>query len=888
MSYFELGTSNKVLVFCFVLSCLIPSMTYILIDTSAGANWIKSIENLPIDASIITTKKQDQILQTARGLEVVASIEKSILGYLQVNATETLATTQYGSVEYFGLFPRLVSLISGHLPMNSSEVAIEINYSRYHGFNLSDVLSFGNNESTSFDIVGFFEIKSKHPYSGGLLNGRPTIILDMSSFEKTRNLLETYRFFYDIDIKNELLTPIVYDSLDTILKEISEPIIQIGSAYGETEIHILRVFQEFEIQQELANRQLVYIEMPTWVVTVVLVSMGVHYVQASHQSLIRVFKSRGASHRQIIRFEQRNLVKSFFTGAPLGIIMGSVLALVMATISNMTDESAIETITPLFISSRSIINILSLGFVLPWVIWMIIFFISDIQRTSKRISDSGLNDYLIKGLLVTLFFVGMVSIVLSISSKIRPSQNPWIVNGLLMGSILVTPPIIWIAWKSIAHIGFKSRSSSDIRTKRMSSLLGSARVILVRKRMLVTVTVVTLAISSSLIVGNVSEMVIISRINQARQVLGSDVTFTVFPSKLEDLEENLIRLRSIEYVKDATYVTYRQAKVGDELYADLIGIRPIEFGKTVYTQLGKDMEDSAIKPYLDVMKNTTNGLIISQDLADILHVSIGDTLRAALFVQQEGDFLHIPVDFLILFISEELTNPELLMEYNNNHELISENLGKRIMWANMEYILSLSDFDISYGIILAKTDSHVQEDQLAELISDINIENYSPKGYSAWVYANPAEIIYVDSLRRTVGTVALVGTFIVCFTLPLVYFHSDRESRDREIAILKALGVLDSSIFKSYFIEFLYLVLVMMELLVLFIPVFLMTSLTIGIDGAWNYVRLETNILYAYLLAPIAVFLFAGILSIIFSLRKRSESIRLMLRRQEMYHLEEW
>ncbi|TFG28288.1 ABC transporter permease, partial [Candidatus Thorarchaeota archaeon] len=548
-----------------------------------------------------------------------------------------------------------------------------------------------------------------------------------------------------------------------------------------------------------------------------------------------ILLSRGAAPGDLERIVTREIlvlsIISCFVGIPVGLLLSRVA---ISAIGYFTFNPTLVISEPILISLESLIITAIVSIALPMLTlggYRAIYSTKkNVEEQRGRIAKISRGLGLIKWDVLIVLLSGLLLLAL-LSGGTAITSNPLL--NILM-PIIPLPLFLGVASLSIKALKHGANFLSRIMKRIVGEIPSSVGIRRIGKEASsagAAAMVLVLAICLSWNSAIVDASLPITAQNQARLDIGSDLTFALDEFNYLLWEDFINNVTSHELVESGTLVSqltlFLSADYGGAYR--FMGVNPSEYVTIGYDYFGNRLNESDIGEMIEELDSTTDGAIITRNIANSFDLVEGDILRATTLNSEEETII-----FRIIGIVDALPEmPEISWWY------YSYIVGGSAVLVNREFLrtkLNLITETSNYycvGLKMGSNGTIVAEDVIASgALTAIVDENWDCVSLRVDAYVGNTQYKMERSLD-TMLTVLTVGTIVGAF---IIYAVEGVRSRRREIALLRSIGASRFTIIKSQAAEMLVLLLFSLFLLLGYSPLFLSTSIvSAGISSSSWY-----------------------------------------------------
>jgi len=859
---------KSITLICFVLASTMAIGITVYVDSYSVHEWNRDIDVGSV-AIIVSGNSVGSYVTDIRNIASVtkAASLRSGYGTLILNASETHYVSGSGPImspsnDFYETFPNYIQIDLGRTPVSPDEIVILNMFHLNEGIQLGDNVSLYTYDAEhNVTVVGFYstgdETESPYsyrPYSIAIVNRSLISYADVD--------VEVY-----VDVDRSSISAFNPTAALQYLNGIDEAIRSLDPNYipGSSGYYSIRV--ENRLSSGISGyMNWVFITRITEMLRVssiffllILVDFLVirHNVNERRYEESMLF-SRGAAKGDLEKITTREIfilsLLSCVAGIPTGLLLSRVA---IASTGFFTFNAALFISEPILISLDSLIISIVVTIALPM---LTLGGYRAFYSTKKNIDEDrgrlsklsrGLDlirwDLLIVGISGLFLFAMITGGTAATSNPLLALILPIIPIPLFLGMASLSMKVLkWGAYGlSVAMrrvVGDIPASIGIRRVGKGSSSAGAAAMILV--------LAICLSWNSAIIDASMP----ITALNQSRLAIGSDLTFALNENELDSWNEFMTNVTNHGLVKSGTLVSeaYLYLSAGYEGGTNFFAVNPREYKNVGYDYLGNPLNESALSTLFDNLESTTDGAIITSDIADAYKFEVGDIVRASTLDEGASTLI-----FRIIGITEAL--PEVPQRsyyypyyfdepyYPPGYYYTSQVVGTSRILVNREYLGSqLTLQNSSYNYFCVRTSSNVNASIIAEDVIQAGGGIALYNGLWKAVSQNVQEYIggtqyKMERSLDTMLTVLTVGTIVGGFA---IYSVEGVRNRKREIALLRSIGATKSTIVLTLGAEMFVVMLFSMMLLLIYAPLFLNTTITMAGGSTTG----------PYLLYPVAIF----------------------------------
>ena len=835
---------KAVTLICFILASTMAIGITVYVDSYSIHEWDKNLDvgSVAIRISGESMGSYFNNIKDINGITKAAELvsgggtishELNISGYSQwVSMSGTVLAPDS---EFMEAFPDYTSLAEGRYPNNATEIAITEQLQESLNIQIGDTVNF---DSGSFNlnctVIGVYTHPSGYtsPYYW-----YPESIAIVNS-----SLIDVYSRSIDVfaDVNRAKLTAFNPTASLQYLNRIDESIRRLDPNYGEG-----GYYSSIQVNDRLASGISSYI---FWVqnlrigemlrsTSVLLLVVLVTFLAIRHNVNERRYEesilvSRGASQSDLEKVVTHEVlilsIVSCLAGIPLGLLLSRVA---ISATGFFTFKPVLALTEPVMISLESLIITAIVSIALPMLTlggYRAIYSTKknvDEQRGKVAKLSRGLG--LIKWDLLVVLLSGLLLLAI-LSGGPQASSNPLL--ALLM-PIIPLPLFLGVASLSMKALKRGANFLSRLMKKvvgEIPSSIGIRRIGKEASSAGAAAMVLVLAICISWNSAIVGASLPVTAQNQARLDIGSDLTFELNNVNYAAWTDFINNVTSHEMVESATLVSQKTMYLSADYrgICRFMAVNPMEYLDVGYDYLGNRLNDSDLGEMIQLLDSTTDGAIITKDIASSFDLAVGDVLRATTMEDQETTII-----FRIIGITNAIpelpapTNPY----YSYQDYYRSYRVGSTTILVNREFFGTKFDLimqSLNYlcvGLEPNSNGTRVAEDVIASGGAGVILSN-TWDSVSSRVDAYIGNVQYkMERAIDTMLTVLTVGTIIGAF---IIYAAEGVRSRRREIALLRSIGASRLLIIKSQAAEMIVLLLFSLLLLIGYSPLFLTTSIS--------------------------------------------------------------
>ena len=847
---------------CFLLASSMAMGITVYVDSYSVHEWNNRVGDLGQIAMTAEGEGIEAYVNSIRNLDGVsrASALQRTHGNLEFLRNDTWGQWKdmvYGDIiypnqEFIDTFPSYFTLVDGSYPTtNSSQIAIIDSLVQYYGFRIGDVVNFTDyweGIPTEVEIIGVYHQgrenadSSYYWYYESIAIALPALM----------NLID-YKVY--IDIERSRITPFDAGGSLSFVNSIGQAIRELDPLYDPQRPWSSR----FWISNFVADAISLYMSW-IWmarlsqlfrssaiIILIILVTFLAirHNVNERRYETTMLF-SRGASSGDLDRIVNREIIILSIVSGLIGIVVGiGVSRIAISATGFFQFDFSLMVTEPMLVSLESLIISLVVGISLPLITlggYRIIYSTKrSIDENPGKIAKIVRGFNFIRWDLLVVGIAGLLLLAL-LTGGSTVSNDP-LLNIIL--PIVPLPLFLGMASLSIKLLRRGSDAISRIMAKIVGQLSASIGIRRIGKgassggaAAMVLVLAICLSWNSAIIDASLP----VTTEYQARLSVGSDLTFALDNSEFTRWDEFITNVTSHDQVVSDTLVT----EIGMYLTSDWSGyntflaVNPREYSEVGYYYSGNRLNNSEMANMLESLESIPDGAIVSSDIASDYNFEVGDLLRAT-----DLDEESIPITFRILGIVEAIPEmpgddsyypyPIPIAPYPYYYQNI---VGQQRVLVNRDFLstqLDIVNLTTSYLCVQLSPGANgtlVANDLLAgggmpilrEGIWD-SVDALTSEYLSQTSYHMDRS---VDTMMTVLTTITILGAFAV-------YALEGVRERRREIALLRSNGADTNIVVKAQGAEMLVLMLFSLFILMIFAPLFLMTSINSTGGGLATY-----------------------------------------------------
>jgi len=858
---------KSITLICFLLASTMAIGITVYVDSYSVHEWNNDIDVGSI-AIIVSGNILGSYVNDIRDIGSVtkAAIFRSGYGVLILNDSETFYRSIQGNLltpnsEFYETFPDYIRIGLGRRPISPDETALFNSFHLDEGLELGDNVTIDNGYTAyNTTVVGFYTVDdgSDSPY---VYRYSSIAIVDQSLIRYDQVDMEIF-----VDVDRSGLSAFNPTASLQYLNGIDEAIRSLDPNYIPGNYD----YFSMQVQNRLASgitSYMIWVQM-TRITEMLRVSsiffllILVDFLAIRHNVNERRYEesmlfSRGAARGDLEKITTREIfilsLLACIAGIPVGLLLSRVA---ISSTGFFTFNAALFFSEPMLISLDSLIISIVVAILLPL---LTLGGYRAVYSTKKNIDeDKGKLSKLSRGLGLIrwdLMIVGISGLFLfaMITGGTAATSNPLLALALPFIPIPLFLGVSSLSMKALKWganglsramrrvVGDIPASIGIRRVGKGSSSAGAAAMILV--------LAICLSWNSAIIDASMP----ITAQNQSRLAIGSDLTFALNENEVDSWNEFITNVTNHEWVKSGTIVSeaYLYLSAGYEGGTTFFAVNPREYKNVGYDYLGNPLNESALSPLFDNLESTTDGAIITSDIAEAYEFEVGDIVRASTLDEVASTLI-----FRIIGITEAL--PEVPQRsyyypyyydepYYPGYYYTSQVVGTSRILVNREYLGSqLTLQNSSYNYYCVRTSSNINASIIAEDViqagGGIALYNGLWKAVSQNVQGYIGGTQYkMERSLDTMLTVLTVGTIVGGFA---IYSVEGVRTRKREIALLRSIGATKSTIVFTLGAEMFVVMLFSMMLLLVYAPLFLNTTITMAGGSTVGY----------YDVYPVAIF----------------------------------
>lgn len=835
---------KAVTLICFILASTMAIGITVYVDSYSIHQWDKNLDVGSVAIRISGTSIGSyltgikDIHGITKAVELISgggtiSHELNISGNQQIISMS--GTILAPDSEFRDAFPDYTSLVTGRYPNNATEIAITEQLQESLDVQVGDYVGLQSDSIIrNCTVVGVYSHPSDYtsPY---YWNAESIAIVN-------KTVIDTYGRSIAIfaDVNRAKLTAFNPTASLQYLNKIDESIRRLDPNYGEA-----GYYSSIRVNDRLASAISNYIfwvqnlrigEMlrsTSVLLLVVLVTfLAIRYNVNERRYEESILISRGASQGDLERVVTREVlilsIISCLAGIPLGLLLSRVA---ISATGFFTFKPILALTEPVMVSLESLIITAIVSIALPM---LTLGAYRAIYSTKKNVDEQigkiaklsrGLG--LIKWDLLIVVLSGLLLLAI-FSGGPAATSDPLLA---LFMPIIPLPLFLGVASLSMKALKRGANFLSRLMKKLVGEIPSSVGIRRIGKEASsagAAAMVLVLAICISWNSAIVSASLPLTARNQARLDTGSDLTFELNNVNYPAWNDFINNVTSHDMVDSATLVSQKNMYLSADYggICRFMAVNPMEYIDVGYDYLGNRLNNSDLGEMIQLLDSTTDGAIITKDIANSFNLAEGDVLRATTMEDQETTII-----FRIIGITDAI--PELpaptTQYYGYQDYYRSYRVGSTSVLVNREFFGTKFDLimqSLNYlcvGLEANSNGTRVAEDVIASGGSEVILSN-------TWDSVSSRVDSYVNNVQYsmeraidTMLTVLTIGTIIGAF---IIYAAEGVRSRKREIALLRSIGASRLLVIKSQAAEMLVLLLFSILLLVGYSPLFLTTSIS--------------------------------------------------------------
>ncbi len=833
---------------CFVLASTMAIGITVYVDSYSMHEWDKNLDVGDV-AIRVTGESVRYYIDDIASLQGVTKSADITTGYGSIdhymNLTGILEQrSMWGQFlspddEFLETFPDYITLTAGRFPENSSEISIVESLRIYFELQIGDTV---NVESGAYyenlTIVGIY--KHAEGYDSPYYWDYESIAIVYPSIVSAYD--EAIEIFVDVDrTKLSAFNPTA--SLQ-YLNRIDESIRQLDPSYGSS-----GYYSSIRVNDRLASGISNYIY---WVQTLrigemlrstgvllllfLVTFLAIRYNVNERRYEESILLSRGASPSDLEKVVTREVFIMSLLSCVLGIPLGIILSRVAISASGyFTFNPGMVLTEPLMVSIESLIITVIVSIALPM---LTLFAYRTIYSTKKSVDEHrGKIARLSRGLglvkwdlLVVL--ISSLLLLAVLSGGLAAISNP--ILSLLM-PIIPFPLFLGVASLSMKALKRGANFLSRIMRRvvgEIPSSIGIRRIGKEASSAGAAVMVLVLAICLSWNSAIIDASLPVTARNQARLDIGSDLTFSLDEYSFAQWNDFISNVTNHRMVESGTLVSQKIMSLTADYggACRFMGVNPTEYLKVGYDYLGNRLNESSISDIISLLASTSDGAIITEDIAAAYNFVEGDILRAST-LDDDADTLAFRIIGIVDALPQMPEGGSIWgpVYYDDYYYYYSYRVGSTAVLINRDFLGAKFDLvteTSNFYCVGLKPNSNgtvVAEEVISQGGSDVILsDNWDAVSLRVDEYVGNIEY-KMERAIDTMLTVLTVGTIIGAF---LIYSVEGVRSRRREISLLRSVGASRSMIIKSQAAEMLVLLLFSILLLLGYSPLFLSTSIT--------------------------------------------------------------
>ena len=859
---------------CFLLASAMAMGITVYVDSYSVHEWGSNISSVG-DVSISVTGPD--IIDYLGQIRNIAGISKAAALPTSEGNIEYWVNSTWGNwidtipgrviaidQEFMDIFPGYITLVEGELPNgNTSQIAIPEYIAYQYNFKVEDVLNFSldwDGPYQQVEVIGIFSQGGEGSSTNFLWGVDEIAIVDSGVMVSV-----DHKIYIDID--RNRITPFDPSGSLAFVTGIDQKIRELDPLYNPQRPWSSR----FSVQDSMVGAINQYI---SWVqgarmsqifrssaimVLIVLVTfLAIRHNVNERRYEISMLYSRGASHADLDKIVNREIVILSILSCIIGIIIGVFVSrIAIASTGFFRFDFRLMISEPFLISLQSLIMSAAVGIVLPLITLGAYRLIYSTKRSLDE--NTGKLAKLVRGFnfirwdLLVVLFAGLLLLTLT-TGGVTVTSNPML--------NLILPIIPIPLFLGMASLAIKILRRGAVRISRyLSPIVGKISASIGIRRIgkgassggaaaMVLVLAICLSWNSAIVDASLPVTVD----NQARLSVGADITFALDESEFALWNEFMTNVTNHEQVLDETLVS----EIDLSLTSDYGGINtffavnPVEYAKIGYYFSGSHLNESEMASMLVSLESIPDGAIISSDIAHDYNLEVGDVLRAA-----QLDSETLPISFRIIGIVTAIPEvpergdvfdgyypPVVPYPFFSYYRIVGQS---RVM-VNRDFLSTQIDIlGDTASFLCVQTVKGANGTEIANDLLEHGGMNVVYSGVWDSVSTRADEYIgavsyHMDRSVDTMMTILTIGTIMGAFA---VYALEGIRARSREIALLRSNGANTGLIVKAQGAEMLVLMLFSLVLLSVFAPLFLTTSVRAAASGLGS----------SYLIYPVSVFL---------------------------------
>ncbi|MFW9920047.1 MAG: FtsX-like permease family protein, partial [Candidatus Thorarchaeota archaeon] len=742
--------------------------------------------------------------------------------------------------EYQEAFPDRYTLLEGAYPVDDTEITLSDSIMETGQFSIGDQVNYTfyweyPETWTLLDIVGIFRVEGDRDNDYWW---RPSAVavIDPDLFPPNNNVE------ISVNVDRSPLTPFNAAGSLSYLLGIEESIRELDPLYGppsyRSRLYIddslaSAISQYIAWQMGMRMSQISRSAGAMLLVTLVIF-LAIRHNMNERRYENNMLMSRGASRGDIEKRVLKEVVALSVLGTFIGLGVGVVFSRIGLSATGFFEFIFIQFFTePFLISLESIIISVLIGLLLPIGTWFgYNFFYSTKKKvevsTGKIEKATRILSFIrwdvIVFVLSTFFLVGLLS-----------TGDFLLYNPLLSFIASLIPLAMFVSLGSLTIKGL--RSGANLMSRGMNHVVGILPSSVGVRRLGKSassagpaVLVLVLAISISWTFAVVGASMPLTKQNQGRFAFGGDVAFHLGSYPTPEWSNFTTNVTIHESCETASMIHLTEVLLSSEYwdFSHIVAMDPAEYKYVGYDQWGNQLNDSELTPLMDTLSSSPSGAIITEDIASIYDVSVGDTIRTFSTNYYENEEVFV---FTVVGIANALSNSMVTDTGSSSSPYgyyYSYDIGKQTMWVNEDYLGSLISLsNETENILCVRTQLGANGTRFVEEILEnggdmlISRYNWAAATYEMESYTN--DVSY--QIDRAVDTMLSIATSSIIFAAFVIYSFEGITSRKREIALIRSMGGKRSMVIKAQVAEMTVLILTSFILLALYGPLHIINAL---------------------------------------------------------------
>ncbi len=758
------------------------------------------------------------------------------------------------SEEYSEIFPDRFQFVEGHIPENTSSIAISPILAESMDIWIGDTLNYTIEETISpygeiegvyrlLTICGIFtdSISSQYGYGYGYWGETTALVVP--------ELVDGYDLYLEteisLDVDRTQLTPFNPQQSLSYLLNIEESIREMDPLYNPPEYYsyniwvndfLARAVSDYINWQTMTRFTQIIRSAASILLVVLVVFLSIRFNMNDRRYENSMLMSRGAARSDIERRILKEIAFLTIIGTLVGLGVGVLLSRIgLASTGFFKFDVSLFFTEPFLISVESIIFAVVIGVLLPLFTWI---GYNGIYSTKRKVDEStGKLEKVARILAIirwdVILFVLSALMLIGLSSLGRALQYAPLL-AMLAG---IMPLVLLVSLGSLTIKGL--RRGANILSRGMNRIVGILPSSIGVRRLGkgassggITVLILVLAISISWTYSVIDSSMPLTKQNHGRFAFGGDVAFHLGSYPTPAWTNFTANVTAHASTAAATTINKIKVILSSEYYdrAYIVGMNPLEFQYVGYDQWGVQLNSSDLSPLMETLAATPSGAIITSDIAAKYDLSTGDSIRAFSYYDSSEFFV-----FTIVGIADALSN-SMLLDTGSNPDygfyFYDTSVGTNTFWVNNEYLGSLVSLaNDTENILCVRTKKGVNGTAFVQDILSQGGDTVFPEqnGWAAVTYEVES---FTSStayrIDRAVDTLLSIATSAVIFAGFIIYAFEGVTARKREIALIRSMGGSRRLVLKAQLAEISMLILASILLLVVFGPLYIINTL-IGI-----------------------------------------------------------